>query len=228
MELTPELWSAEYNYVRAIPSTTETRPSRALSKLLDELPPPGPHSKALDVGSGNGRHSVLLAKLGFEVTAVDFAAEAVNSTENLAAKAGLVARVQTKQCSIQEFFDSSNEQFEVFLDSYASCHFVQSGQFEEYWDEVPAHLAASGVIYTSQFLDSDRYYRQFVEPSLSMGRLVSKDPLNRIAKLLFSREQLQNFLEHRFKILASTEVSFSDRVGDGVYQRAIFAALLTK
>ena len=226
MDLTPEQWSAEYREIRAIPSTMETRPSRAFSKLLVEIPTLQPGARALDVGSGNGRHSVLLAEMGYEVTAVDFAGEAIAALKRLASEKGVASQISPSQCSIQEFLDNSNDLFDVVVDSYVSCHFVQADSFEGFWREIPAHVAPSGVIYTSQFLDSDQYYRQFANDGWSNGSVVSTDPLNGISKLLFAPDDLRAFFEGRFNLLASTDLSFSDRVAKGVYQRSIFAALL--
>src|SRR5262245_60430434 len=50
--------------------------------------------RALDIGCGSGSFSVYLAESGYDVTAVDFAAGAVEMTRRAAERAGVTIDVQ--------------------------------------------------------------------------------------------------------------------------------------
>src|ERR1700752_4887372 len=48
--------------------------------LMEELCPP-PHSKILDLGCGNGRHSKHLASKGFSVTGIDLSSSSIRDAK---------------------------------------------------------------------------------------------------------------------------------------------------
>ena len=66
------------------------RPSQFLVENVDILP----KGRVLDVAMGNGRNSMYLAKLGFCVEGIDISAEAVNTTLELAQKAGVTIKAR--------------------------------------------------------------------------------------------------------------------------------------
>ncbi|MEZ6194457.1 MAG: class I SAM-dependent methyltransferase [Planctomycetota bacterium] len=68
-----EKWNATYRR-----GTDNPRASGAPAAILDRAPaPPRPGAWALDLGCGTGRHARALAERGWEVLAVDAAAEAL-------------------------------------------------------------------------------------------------------------------------------------------------------
>jgi SAM-dependent methyltransferase len=67
---TDRLWSAE--------------PNRTVEEVVGPLPP----GRALDLGAGEGRHAVWLARRGWRVTAVDFSALGIEAPVPLGAWSG--------------------------------------------------------------------------------------------------------------------------------------------
>ena len=65
-------------------------PARFLVENTDLLP----KGRALDVAMGNGRNTVYLARMGFEVEGVDKSAQAVNRAMKLARKSGVIIRAK--------------------------------------------------------------------------------------------------------------------------------------
>jgi SAM-dependent methyltransferase len=55
----------------------ESEAREFIEKLLDHFSPP-PASKMLDVACGRGRHSILLAEKGYDVTGIDLSAENIH------------------------------------------------------------------------------------------------------------------------------------------------------
>jgi len=77
-------------------------PSPFVVRMLDRLSPPTRlPPRALDIGSGNGRHSIYAAQKGFAVTAVDISPVGLAQTR-LKADA-LQLPVQTLQADIHQF-----------------------------------------------------------------------------------------------------------------------------
>ncbi|HEU4948262.1 MAG TPA: class I SAM-dependent methyltransferase [Kribbella sp.] len=60
--------------------------------LAREDPPTAPYGKALDIGCGRGRHSIDLARRGWEVTGIDFVPRAIRQAKERAAGAGVDIR----------------------------------------------------------------------------------------------------------------------------------------
>ena len=75
-------WDARY--AEAEPVSTAA-PNRFLVEVAEDLAP----GRALDLAAGAGRNAVWLARRGWEVTAVDFAAEGLRRAEALAADHGV-------------------------------------------------------------------------------------------------------------------------------------------
>jgi SAM-dependent methyltransferase len=74
-----------YNRVYAGPATFNTQPNEFLQSALDELTP----GEALDVGMGQGRNAILLARRGWKVTGFDVAEVGLQKARDLASSLGL-------------------------------------------------------------------------------------------------------------------------------------------
>lgn len=72
------------------------RPDPALARLVETLELSG---RALDIGAGDGRHSILLARRGFTVEAVDISAEAVAKLREVARRGRLPIEPRVGDCS---------------------------------------------------------------------------------------------------------------------------------
>lgn len=83
-------------------------PTLFLAEICERRPP----GRALDIGCGAGTDSVYLARRGWEVTALDFMARALEYTSNRAAEAGVTVR--TVQADITEW--AAPGPFDLVLD----------------------------------------------------------------------------------------------------------------
>ena len=72
------------------------KPSRELQAFLDNTDPPG--GEALDLGSGEGRNSLLLARYGFHVHAIDSSSQGIHKLETYARSQGL----NSIECSVAD------------------------------------------------------------------------------------------------------------------------------
>jgi len=71
------------------------RPDRALAELVQAHAPSG---RALDIGSGDGRHAIFLARNGFEVEAVDLSEQAVAKLAEVARRGRLPIEARVGDC----------------------------------------------------------------------------------------------------------------------------------
>ncbi len=65
--------------------------------------------RALDIGVGGGRHSLLLSDLGYDVDGVDISAEGLRHAEEVIARGGGRARLQTASMNALPFPDATFE-----------------------------------------------------------------------------------------------------------------------
>jgi SAM-dependent methyltransferase len=77
-------------------------PNRLLTEAVRNRKP----GKALDVGMGQGRNTIHLAKLGWQVTGFDVSKAGLDQAQKLAAKGGV--KIQTIQVSDEEFDFGTN------------------------------------------------------------------------------------------------------------------------
>ena len=86
-EFDEEFWEERY---RAYPAVWSRQPNSQLVAEAADLPP----GRALDAGGGEGADAIWLAGRGWQVTAVDFATEALRKAAEHAARAGITDRIE--------------------------------------------------------------------------------------------------------------------------------------
>ncbi|MFD7286266.1 SAM-dependent methyltransferase [Streptomyces sp. NPDC059863] len=84
----------------ARPAATDPRPNDRLVETVTGLPP----GDALDLGCGDGGDALWLVRQGWQVTAVDISAVAVERLTGLARSRGLADRVVAERHDLQEPF----------------------------------------------------------------------------------------------------------------------------
>ena len=96
--------------------------------------------RALDLGCGGGASAVFLAKHGFEVTGVDFAAAALDKADRLAKAAGVdVVWVRDDLTRLQRI----GGEFDLLLD-YGALDDLGDGQRDRYVEQVTPLLRTGG------------------------------------------------------------------------------------
>lgn len=80
-----EDWDARYATSELI---WKQEPNTTVAEHLSELPP----GRALDFACGEGRHAIWLARLGWDVTAIDFSQVALDKGQTVASKAPRAVR----------------------------------------------------------------------------------------------------------------------------------------
>jgi ubiquinone/menaquinone biosynthesis C-methylase UbiE len=131
----------EHGWAVDVPSPYAVRFLRRLKQIL-------PHGKLLDIGCGEGRHSVAAARLGFRVTAIDYEALALKCARR-AAKAKETAGITFRKADVFSLpFPEAS--FDIILD-YGCLHHQRKTDWPEYKASILRVLKAGGFYVLSVF-----------------------------------------------------------------------------
>lgn len=220
------LWDREYRELQVIPSTTRTLASKALVAALPRLGL-SPRWKVLDLGCGNGRNSVFLAQQGAEVHALDFSTAALDRLVELASGLGLSDSVHTYCASLTQRLPFPDATFRLVVDSYVFCHFLDSSLKDHYLSELRRVTRPGGLVFMSLFPPDDGYYGSMAVQMVPNGSAVT-DPLNGIAKQLYTAQQLADLVGRGFQVEWTGSLEFDDVVLGRHFWRKILSAILRR
>jgi SAM-dependent methyltransferase len=114
-------------------------------------------SRVLDLCCGHGRHSIELARRGYEVTGVDLSARALRRAQRSAREAGLDIRWQ--RCDMREI--GFEEEFDAVVNMFSSFGYLESDEEDRrVLERVEAALRPGGR-FLIDFINRDRVARSY-------------------------------------------------------------------
>jgi ubiquinone/menaquinone biosynthesis C-methylase UbiE len=114
--------------------------------------------KALDLGCGAGRHSIVLAQSGFEVYGIDFAESATEMAKEAAAKAGVSQNTHFQAGNVlslpyeDSFFDVANDD--------GCLHHIDPQDWQTYTEVIRRVIKSDGVLRVKAFSKNCDYFKQ--------------------------------------------------------------------
>jgi tellurite methyltransferase len=143
MKETRPFWEASYQ------SGDETaafgHPSTEVVALAGKLQS---GARVLDLGCGEGRHAIYLARRGFEVTAIDISKAAIRKLSRLADEAGI--RVRALHTDMREY--AFVELFDLIV-AHGSLHLIARNAWTKVIGEMKAHTRHGGHNIVAVFTD---------------------------------------------------------------------------
>jgi len=155
--------------------------------------------KALDLGCGVGRKSILLAKHGFEVTGVDIAAEAISQAKQNAQEESVAIRFLAADATDLSFL--GKEKFILILD-WGNLHGIEADKQEKYIAEIAKHTEPGAKL----------VLRCFNKNGVSPNTLGFITVMGNI--MIFSEDDIKKLYGQFFKILESQETKPKHRLTD--------------
>jgi SAM-dependent methyltransferase len=215
-------WEQEYSHLQIIPSSTREFPSKALT-LFSELIDYRTRRDVLEPGCGTGRNAIYLARKGCRVTAVDFSPIALRKLAERARLASVEQQILPCFADLSHRFPFGDECFDLCVDSYVSCHFIDDESIRHYWSQVRRVTRTGGLIYSCVFAEDDGYYREFAREDD-----IVIDPNNRIAKKLYREKEIKAILCRYFSLRYFAKFEFTDVVLDRHFIRRLYVLLLER
>lgn len=217
-----ETWDQEYAEYEAIPSSDRKAVSYPLEVMAEYITFDEVDTVA-EVGCGNGRNTAYLAKQDTEITAIDFSAEALGRARDRTQQEGITDAVTFFKADVSEHLPLPDDSIDLVVDSYTTCHFLDEEELEQYLEEVERVLSSDGQLYWSGMSADDGYYGKLGSTHPADGIIV--DPLNNVAKRLYTQEEIENGLPGGPSAEYAEEVVFTDFVRDELFERHVLAAL---
>ena len=115
------------------------------------------HGRVLDIGCGKGRNALYAASLGFDVTAMDFVAEAIAGCAAQAASQGLDAMLKTTQHRMDEAWPFDDMSFDIVIDSFATIDIDTAAGRAIAIKEMHRTLAPGGYAFIQVVAADDEY-----------------------------------------------------------------------
>jgi len=165
---------------------------RAVADLA-ELPPVG---RALDLGCGRGELSVHLARLGHEVSAVDYSDSAIQLAHAAAEAAGAL-RINF-QCADVNAADLSGY-YDVVVASDLIEHLVPA-ELDRLYSRIAAHLSPHGLFIVHTFPNAWYYkygHALRLRQAQKLDAYVPLEPRTRYEQLMHINEQSPRVLRHQ-------------------------------
>lgn len=220
-----ERWDEEYNTHAAIPSSHRSSPSKALVAASAAIDYPR-ISNAIDVGCGNGRNSIYLAKRGINTVAVDFSDRAIEIARERFSRSKSSGSIDIVQGDVSRGLPFKASSADLVVDSYTSCHFLDDNKLTEYFSEVERVLRSDGQFYWSALSLDDQYYSEISDTHPDENVII--DPLNDLPKRLYEKSEIRTGLPTSLEINMTLELSFTDIVDEKEYIRSIIAGVFEK
>jgi 2-polyprenyl-3-methyl-5-hydroxy-6-metoxy-1,4-benzoquinol methylase len=172
-------------------------PEEGLKEVLKYVP----KGKALDIGAGEGRNSIFLAKNGFEVEAIDIVAEGLKKCKNIARENNL--SIKTKVIDIRKF-NFKKQNYSLII-SINAIDFLKSKEIKKIITKIKYSLLPKGVFYFVGFSTRDPLARRCREKKLKeIERNTFYLPKFKTLRHFFRKREILNLFKD-FKILKIEE-----------------------
>jgi tellurite methyltransferase len=140
--MTEPLWEKTYSDLDA-KSFGEV--SQEILELIPRLPV---GAKVLDLGCGDGRNAIPLARAGFNVTAIDISKTGIQKLNTLSDREGFLIQANVGDMTTFDFQD----EYDLII-SHGCLHFVERNDWERLIKEFKSHTTSNGFNAITVFTD---------------------------------------------------------------------------
>ncbi len=169
----------------------------------------------LELGCGQGRDTLLFAREGFEVTALDYSEEGLKGLATRAEEVGVSAHVETRSFDVRQMLPFPDGSFDACYSHMLLCMELSSDELTALVDEIHRILRLGGLALYSVRNTFDPNYRTGIHKSEAMYEIGG------FVVHFFSDEKVRS-LSDGYEILDIR------RMREGSLPRELFAVTLRK
>ena len=201
-----KIWQLEHTRLNSIPSMASTEPSSGVISFVEFLREKGIDSpkKVIDVGCGQGRSAVYLAKEGFQVTGIDYIKEALEQTKKLADQNEV--SINLVEDEIDKTWPFEDNYFDIAVDSFSSIDIETKEGREVYRNEMLRTLKPGGYALVMVVSANDELESQMIKESPGAEKNSTIWPDNQKFQKDYDEQELREFYKD-FKILELKVIS---------------------
>jgi len=192
-------------------------------KVLKELLKYAPKGIALDIGAGEGRNSVFLAKNGFKVEAIDRIKEGLEKCKKLTKRDNLP--IKTRVIDIRKFRFKKNKY--TLIVAIASLDFLKSSEIKKIIHKIKKSLKKEGVFYLLVFSTKDHAFKRCKEKFKMIERNTFYLAKLKTYRHFFEKRELLNLLKN-LKIIQVKEGRLKDIHNNKPYFHQIIKIVAVK
>lgn len=158
----------------------------------------------LDLGCGLGRHSILFARYGFKVTAVDISEYAVQRVREAENKEGLI--ITSKACDMVNLPFRENSFDCIF--SYLAISHTDSEGFLQILSKIKDILKTDGEIYLTLCSKDTYSFKEAKYPKIDENTVIKKEegPENNVPHFFVDLEDIKRLFEPDFELISVRHV----------------------
>ena len=135
-------WEKAY---QDLDTDTFGKPSKEINELTNLLPT---KAKILDLGCGEGRNALFLAKQGYDVIAVDISSNGIEKLQQIAQHRGLVIQSEIQDMRRYHW----NTEYDLIV-SHGCLHFIERSEWQHLLNEFKTHTRHGGYNVVAVFTD---------------------------------------------------------------------------
>lgn len=159
-----QIWHDEHTNQGTLPTMANVEPASGVVLFTDYLKEHGValSGKAVDIGAGKGRNSVHLAKLGFEVWALEYIEPAIAAAKQLAETNGVVDKIHFELAEVDTDWQIAANFFDVAVDSFSSIDIETRQGREKCRDEMYRTLKPGGYALVTVCSADDEWEKELI------------------------------------------------------------------
>ncbi|MBN2517257.1 MAG: class I SAM-dependent methyltransferase [Candidatus Altiarchaeota archaeon] len=221
-------WAREYEEIKGTPSSLSSEASPAISYFVDFLKKSNAivQGRLLDLGCGNGRNSIPLAKMGLEVYGIDFIPSALSMFVEKAASEGVDDKVHLIEGELGKPLPYQKDFFDFSMDITSFDNLLKKSEIEVYISELGRVLKKGGLFLIQSFSKNDGYYGPLLGDSDMKGKGIVYDKNSGIRTKIYSQDDLAGIFGKRFQVLDSCLHKSKEIVYGREYGRVSFSMVL--
>jgi len=139
-------WEDAYKQDGPADTFSGGRPSQEFLDLVNKLPRA---ARVLDLGCGDGRNALFLAEHGYDVTAVDMSANAIDKLNRLASEKEININTQ-----VQDMRDYVFTNVHDLIISHGNLHLIEREDWIDLIEKIQNNTAVGGYNVIAVFTDS--------------------------------------------------------------------------